>query len=70
MVEIHNKGLLGKGKIGHFYLEVVRIMGSFHFLVHCCLSVERVGIELSPLPSVGLYVSLLDSPESVLWQNG
>jgi len=70
VVEIHNKGLLGKGKIGHFYLEVVRIMGSFHFLVHCCLSVERVGIELSPLPSVGLYVSLLDSPESVLWQNG
>jgi len=33
-------------------------------------SVSVIGIDLSPIPSVGLYVCLSVCPESVLWQNG
>jgi len=32
-IEIHNKGLLGKGKIERFYLDAGRIVSNFHFLI-------------------------------------
>jgi len=32
-IEIHNNGLLGEGKIEHFYLEVGGIIGNFHFSI-------------------------------------
>jgi len=33
-------------------------------------SVSAIGVHLSPIPSVGLCMSVRDGPESVLWQNG
>ena len=32
-IEIHNNGLLGEGKIESLYLDVVRIVGNFHFSI-------------------------------------
>ena len=33
-IDMHSNGLLGEGKIEHFYLDVGRIIGNFHFF-HC-----------------------------------
>jgi len=33
VVEIDNKGMLGKGKTERFFLDVGRIIGNFHFSI-------------------------------------
>jgi len=33
MIDIHNNDLLGESKIQHFYLDISRIIGNFHFSI-------------------------------------
>jgi len=43
-IEIHNNGLLGKGKILSFYLDVSRIIGNFNFSI---VPVGSLGVNIS-----------------------
>jgi len=42
--EVHDNGLLGKGKMYSFYLDVGRIIGNFHFSV---VPVGTLGVNIS-----------------------
>jgi len=42
-IEIHNNGLLGKGKIESFYLDIGRVIGNFYFST---VPVGNLGINI------------------------